>query len=406
MTALRFGFCALGAALLMAAAGCAADTVPGADKALQDLAKRLKVGVDEITVEKVEPVTWRDGSLGLPRPGMMYTMALVPGARLEFKSPQGTYFYHVGGARAVYAGRAELWDSSALYLEPVENEPNGNGNLWQVSLLGTNPVPLLRGVTSFAPQPNGAVLATRRLSRSEVALLYLAPEAAGEAQTLAEAFDFACPVLSPQGDQYAVFVQHVQRTEGVGDAKGGRWEVVRRPLAEGTPADLPKLPSAAEPPVSLTWGEGQPLEATVRTDPGLRRFKLVEKDGVGSWEDEMPPPDEPGFSVLLNRSYTLMIATSTAADPPQSVTRVYTKHFMGEEKDLAVLADFAMARAEVTPDLQFALVSGKLRTKDTAMVTYTVDLRTGENWETIHPTPGLMRLLARPSHWGNPLQGE
>lgn len=392
MIAFRFGFGALGAALLVAVALCAADTVPGADNARADLAKRLKVGVDEITVEKAETVTWPDGSLGLPRPGMMYTMALVPGARLELKCPQGTYFYHVGGATAAYAGRAELWNSSALYLEPVEDEPNLNGNLVQVSLLGTNPVPLLNGVTDFAPQANGSVLATRRTSRSGFGLLYLAPEAKGEAKVLADAFEFACPVLAPQGDQYAVFFRPML---------GMEWGVERGSL-DGQPTPLPDLPVAGRP-YSLAWREGEPLLATVRTDKGLQRFKLVEQDGVASWEAVgIMPEGEPGFSVVLNKSYNLEISGATAGDPPHPVTRVYSEHFLGTQEDIVVLDNFALTQVEVSPDLEFALLTGQ---RDDKRLTLTVDLRTGENWETVRRSPYVMHLLARPAHWGEPVKG-
>jgi hypothetical protein len=41
-------------------------------------------GVDPSAVRVVtaEAVTWSDGSLGCPEPGMMYTQALVPGYRV------------------------------------------------------------------------------------------------------------------------------------------------------------------------------------------------------------------------------------------------------------------------------------------------------------------------------------
>ena len=40
------------------------------------------VAIDEVRVVTAEEVTWPDGSLGCPQPGMAYTQALVPGYRV------------------------------------------------------------------------------------------------------------------------------------------------------------------------------------------------------------------------------------------------------------------------------------------------------------------------------------
>ncbi len=44
-----------------------------------DLAARQQAGVEAIQVLRAEAVVWRDGSLGCPKPGLMYTQALVDG---------------------------------------------------------------------------------------------------------------------------------------------------------------------------------------------------------------------------------------------------------------------------------------------------------------------------------------
>lgn len=67
--------------------------------AAADLAARLGVGIDQVSVVSMEEVTWRDGSLGCPEPGMMYTQALVPGSRILLKANGQTYEYHAGGGR-------------------------------------------------------------------------------------------------------------------------------------------------------------------------------------------------------------------------------------------------------------------------------------------------------------------
>lgn len=70
---------------------------PLVDFARQDLARRLEIPTDEIRLKDAESVTWRDGSLGCPEPGGIYTQALVPGYRIRLVAGDATYHYH--GAR-------------------------------------------------------------------------------------------------------------------------------------------------------------------------------------------------------------------------------------------------------------------------------------------------------------------
>lgn len=67
--------------------------------AIADLAARLGVDPSQVTVTSHEPVTWSDGSLGCPAPGMLYTQALVPGVRLVLDVAGDAYEFHaaVGG---------------------------------------------------------------------------------------------------------------------------------------------------------------------------------------------------------------------------------------------------------------------------------------------------------------------
>lgn len=66
--------------------------------AVADLAGRLGVDEGEIEVIKAEQVTWPDGSMGCPQPGVMYTMALVEGAQviLAVDSRTRVFDYHAG----------------------------------------------------------------------------------------------------------------------------------------------------------------------------------------------------------------------------------------------------------------------------------------------------------------------
>ena len=64
--------------------------------ALADLADRIEVDADSIRVIEAGPVTWSDGSLGCPEPGVSYTQALVDGWRAILEHGDARYSYHAG----------------------------------------------------------------------------------------------------------------------------------------------------------------------------------------------------------------------------------------------------------------------------------------------------------------------
>jgi len=67
--------------------------------AKNDLAGRLGVDAADIEVTAYETVTWSDGSLGCPQPGMMYTQALVDGYLIQLMVDGQTYNYHGANGR-------------------------------------------------------------------------------------------------------------------------------------------------------------------------------------------------------------------------------------------------------------------------------------------------------------------
>ncbi|MFF0342621.1 hypothetical protein [Kribbella sp. NPDC004875] len=85
--------------------GSSASSVPPggpADQAKADLAQRLGVDAAQVRLVSSEEVTWPDGSLGCPEPGMRYTQALVPGNRTVLEVDGKQYSYHSGGSRAPF----------------------------------------------------------------------------------------------------------------------------------------------------------------------------------------------------------------------------------------------------------------------------------------------------------------
>jgi len=104
---------AVGAGLAMLLAACAVNSEPGETSAgsgqerpvmptletltesvLDDAAKRTGLGRTSLVVESAAAVTWADGSLGCPEPGMNYTMALVPGYRIIVRAGEQRLDYH------------------------------------------------------------------------------------------------------------------------------------------------------------------------------------------------------------------------------------------------------------------------------------------------------------------------
>src|SRR5688572_12708884 len=63
-----------------------------------DAARRLKVIESLVVLAGAERLTWTDGSLGCPQPGMSYAQVLVPGYRLTAKSAEGALVYHTDGS--------------------------------------------------------------------------------------------------------------------------------------------------------------------------------------------------------------------------------------------------------------------------------------------------------------------
>ncbi|WP_155855360.1 hypothetical protein [Actinotalea ferrariae] len=72
------------------------------EDAVADLAARLGVDASTVTVVRDVAVTWRDGSLGCPVPGMAYTQALTPGRLVVLEVDGRTAEYHSGGRRGLF----------------------------------------------------------------------------------------------------------------------------------------------------------------------------------------------------------------------------------------------------------------------------------------------------------------
>lgn len=61
---------------------------------LADAARRTGLPLASLKVASATAVTWADGSLGCPAPGMSYTMALVPGYRIKVRAGEQELDFH------------------------------------------------------------------------------------------------------------------------------------------------------------------------------------------------------------------------------------------------------------------------------------------------------------------------
>jgi hypothetical protein len=69
---------------------------PLVEQAMQDLALRLEIPVEQINLLEVRQVNWPDSSLGCPQPGTAYTQAPQEGLLIRLGVGREMYFYHSG----------------------------------------------------------------------------------------------------------------------------------------------------------------------------------------------------------------------------------------------------------------------------------------------------------------------
>lgn len=73
------------------------------DRAKEDLAERLSLPLDQISLVEAEAVVWPDASLGCPQPGMAYAQVLTPGYLIRLEIEGKEYEYHASrGTQVVY----------------------------------------------------------------------------------------------------------------------------------------------------------------------------------------------------------------------------------------------------------------------------------------------------------------
>lgn len=87
---------------------------PQVEMAIADLAERLSIGADRISLREARGVTWPDTSLGCPQPGMAYNQVLTPGLMIRLSAGGQMYSYQSGGGREPF-----LCEQTSVIPEPT-----------------------------------------------------------------------------------------------------------------------------------------------------------------------------------------------------------------------------------------------------------------------------------------------
>ena len=351
----------LAAVGLMLAASSMADSSVAA-KCKADLATKLKLEDKEATIASTEPVTWSNAALGMPEIGKMYAQVLTPGSRVLLQARNSVYLYTTSAEAFKYGGPLAAWSYSMLYLEPVQSEANLNGDLYQCSLLGTNPVRLLSAVSDYYPQGRGIVVAKRRTSRSFHDLLYVNARKPGEESIIHHGMDFGEAAVNPDGDRWAGFVK---------PKMGADWVVVIDRLKQGgCDAKSVPLPDGVRPG-QIAW-------------PGESVIILVKKNGKDAAYECDPNAEKPEWNAaglwsfpgwnefVLNKSESLVVEpVEIAGKPGVEVARVW---FTGDRNVVAQIAGFTMRGCRLAGP--YAFIWGE---KDSAPAVYSVDINKGDS---------------------------
>lgn len=331
-----------------------------------DLAQRLKVNPADAKVISTQETTWPDSALGMPEPGMMYAQALVPGWLMVLEARNTRYLYTASATTCKFGGPVALWAASMLYMQPVADEPNMNGDLYQCSLLGTNHVRIFSGVSAYYPQQKGGILVTRRTSRSSFDLLSVTAGKEAQAVTLHAAFSYGEATLNEAQDTWAALVRPRVGTD---------WQLVVAPVGQNDPAkqkSLP-LPDGVRPQriayvgdqvvLMAMKGEEKTVYVYLQTEPFAE--KPVWKEVSSAYFPEQGP-------YMLNKSESLEVTQRTEnGKPVAEVARVW---FTGDRTVKATINGLTV-RGYKLLDMGYAFIWGETNGKPSV---YTVNIDTGE----------------------------
>lgn len=93
-------------------------TIDPTEAAIADLAGRLTVSTDQITLVETRAVTWPDGALGCPEEGGVYTQATVEGTQIVLQVDNRVFDYHAGDDGAPFLCPSDEKDGGYDFVPP------------------------------------------------------------------------------------------------------------------------------------------------------------------------------------------------------------------------------------------------------------------------------------------------
>lgn len=361
---------------------CQAATVgkaPNAEillKCKTDLAQRFKVQARDITVLETQATTWPDAALGMPELDKMYAQVVTPGWKIILRAKNTPYLYTASAKVFKYGGPLPLWSNSMLYLMPVTDDANFNGDLYQCSLLGTNSVRLASEVTDFFPQEDGVVIIKRRTSRSSHELLFINAKEVDKPTMLHGAFDFGDAAMNSAQNTWAAFVRATL---------GSTWNIEMGHIGQvdAKTRTLP-LPEGVQPG-RIAWS-GEKLFILEQKGERMRCFETLPAADKPEWKAVGANVFPALKSYMLNKSESLEITGVKEKEKPR--VEVASVWFTGDRTVIATINGLSLGGYDLltfpgynVPDTRFVFIWGEMNGKQAA---YTVDCATGEVIPAFH----------------------
>jgi hypothetical protein len=308
---------------------------------------------------------------------------------LLFEAEGLLHLYTTSDRNFKYGGPVPLWGASLLYLEPIAEEPNGNSELWQSSLMGANHIKIADGVSDFWPQDKGLVVFKRRMSRSTHELYWMRVDGEQEPRLLGSAMDYSDVAICAEGEHWAAITKPGLGAEG---------QVEYGALA-GSEARVLPLPEGAQGWLSQVAWAGEKIVVLVQKADGKLLLEADTSANEPKWAPagSYYPPLKWEEGMLLNKSFSLVIGPApisgqgafaglfddTAAvvtTPVAPGVEIGVMHFLGDCTVIARiprlrLAGYELIGANEADQTRFAFIWGKLGTRQAA---YTVDYVTGQ----------------------------
>lgn len=350
------------AAVMLISAASAAEP-PIVAKCKADLVKQLDLKpADKIEVIEMTPVTWPDASLGMPEIGKMYAQVLTPGYRIILRHRGADYLYTASEKTFRYGGPKASWYGSVLYLASRPNDANLNGDLYQCSVMGTNSKLIASEVSDYYPQDKGAVIFTRRTSRSGFDLFHVKTNDKSKPMLLHSAFAFGDAAVSADGKQWAAFTR-----SGVGSG----WKVT---VGQVSLAKLLKqnvdLPDGVKPE-QIAWSDANVM-IMAKKDERPICLEISPKAEKPQWKQVAYHLFPKVPDLMLNKSESILVEQAEENGKP--FVKIGTVWFTGDETVNARIENFTMQGMQFPMTGLYVFVWGE---KDGKPAAYTADYERG-----------------------------